>query len=726
MTDSQPSLNSIFTKLGGGRAHKALQAARDVTDALTRSPDRMPLTPAHRAMVSATSRGPNPYYLPLDSYNRRSRGSSPAAAAQETPTRDSNHHPEENSNNSAASAGEMPSLAPEDPPDCNLRSPEEQTPRSNDLPNTDAQNTSLPSIIQQLSAAVAYPHSADTQMVYPASPTTSSTGQDLINIDAPHPRPIENQLQSATHQSSIEMDVDASHASQQATPTTAYAYGPTHPSLYPTSNPNVGAVNSPESQQPPHTPTLAHPVGGMDMDDDTMPSQLIATPCGPSSEERAASMEFELSRPLPTTPNHHRAEHGGRSHSSSPQSTSTPAGGGFAPPLVNIEAMVRQTLASCLVEFQPVILEAIQTSVAQSMAAIPGATPPKPPKASSSSALPDSDDTSDEDEDPLPALSRKRKKVSPRGASNFWHSAFRQYLREKKVIGGPKESFPPSAASPSAVRLFEQNNTGGPDLAAMQLDWGDFLTSRWNTEAISLLCLDFERQIKDGGFPAVRYDPKTTSIKQLREYLVRALKRPRQAFKLHVALEAMVEKESKTAAAKEVEEKSNRLTVKDRRYHRKRGTYQRRKRIVKENRHKDPQVWDRVDAILTRLDVDGMSGDETDSPPQGPKKVRRMALFWRSDELSELFDAVESYSETFRAECMKVAVGNQRFTREFVSRNFDTTDPVPGLPRNWYNDQWVQSLSSGTQKIFGLTDKNKGVTIPVMSRNVFPTSSAPA
>ncbi|KAH7906573.1 hypothetical protein BJ138DRAFT_1117447 [Hygrophoropsis aurantiaca] len=336
------------------------------------------------------------------------------------------------------------------------------------------------------------------------------------------------------------------------------------------------------------------------------------------------------------------------------------------PTLGNLESLVQQAVTNSLGGFKPIIIETIKTSVAENFSAATSTPDRRSSKKASSSPMDgDDEDDDDDDDDYLERVTRKpRKSSSPRGESNFWHDAFCQYLREKNVIPGQKEDLPPSIAPLDTVRCFDLNHTGGPH---------DLLLEQGSH------------------FPA--YTRLRISTQG---------RRPQKAYKDHTSLSALAESPTKEAAKKLFTGTKKAQRDKDRRYHRKRGTLDRRRRIIQENKNRNPQLWSQIGAIVARLDVDGMSGDETDSPPGQPKQTRRTALNWRSAELSEMFDAVESYEGAFRAESMKTAKGNQRFARKYASVNVEVGKPVLGLPRNWYSDQWVQSLPCATQKMLGL------------------------
>jgi hypothetical protein len=126
-------------------------------------------------------------------------------------------------------------------------------------------------------------------------------------------------------------------------------------------------------------------------------------------------------------------------------------------------------------------------------------------------------------------------------------------------------------------------------------------------------------------------------------------------------------------------------------------------------------MWDTIRRIIDRLDVDGMSGDETDTPIGAkPKIVRRVALPWISPEISDLLHAVESYAPATYEENMSVAVGNtslSRFTE--AKRTSKTSIAIARLPRNWYHDNWYKVNSSSAR---ALLDARKDFEIPRLVR----------
>lgn len=117
--------------------------------------------------------------------------------------------------------------------------------------------------------------------------------------------------------------------------------------------------------------------------------------------------------------------------------------------------------------------------------------------------------------------------------------------------------------------------------------------------------------------------------------------------------------------------------------------------------------------IIARLDVKGMSGDETDSPPTWKSKgLRRLELTWLNPSISFLFRSVKSYEPAIRTENMREQIGNSSFVHHWEPRSKDTkSGPNGGLPHNWYNDDWFQGLDTGACKMLVV---RKEVPIPTL------------
>lgn len=140
-------------------------------------------------------------------------------------------------------------------------------------------------------------------------------------------------------------------------------------------------------------------------------------------------------------------------------------------------------------------------------------------------------------------------------------------------------------------------------------------------------------------------------------------------------------------------------------------TFARRQKIVSQNRARDPERWDSIHKMIGRLGVEGMSGDESDSPPVSkPKTLRRIELPWIDLSISHLFKSLETYESAVRQENMLEQIGNSSLKRHWeAGRKELRSTPVPGLPRNWYDDLWFQGLTTGARSMLSA---RKDVDIP--------------
>jgi hypothetical protein len=120
-------------------------------------------------------------------------------------------------------------------------------------------------------------------------------------------------------------------------------------------------------------------------------------------------------------------------------------------------------------------------------------------------------------------------------------------------------------------------------------------------------------------------------------------------------------------------------------------TLERRRKIIEQNHHRNPQTWDTIRRIINRLDADGMSGDETETPlGANPKKVRRVALPW-------------------------ISVGNASLPRLMeAKRTSQNSIAIARLPRNWYDGNWYKVNSSSAKAHLGV---RKDFEIPFLVRS---------
>ncbi|KAG1853457.1 hypothetical protein DFJ58DRAFT_841640 [Suillus subalutaceus] len=159
----------------------------------------------------------------------------------------------------------------------------------------------------------------------------------------------------------------------------------------------------------------------------------------------------------------------------------------------------------------------------------------------------------------------------------------------------------------------------------------------------------------------------------------------------------------------------------------KNGTYaqtlERCRKIVAQNRHRNPDIWDTIGRIIDRLDVDGVSGDETDTPIGAiPKVVRRVGRPWLNPDITQLLHVVETYAPATHEENMTTPIGNSSLLRILEQkRAAQNSIAIQQLPRNWYNDHWYKANSTSaralleTKSIINYNWSNTGEWITAMS-----------
>ncbi|KAF8550594.1 hypothetical protein OG21DRAFT_1525019 [Imleria badia] len=293
--------------------------------------------------------------------------------------------------------------------------------------------------------------------------------------------------------------------------------------------------------------------------------------------------------------------------------------------------------------------------------------------------------------------------------------AFHTYLRSKNVIEqSPKAALPP-LASINAVQAFNRDGASPPTLDNIAMDWcySPLKSSRWNSEVIMLLSVDFHRNLKDETYPDVAFDEDTMNLPAIRKLYEQKLICMQQAYRNQMKINAAAAADERVqviegfAMKEEKQRKAERMTS------RRHGTLAWHKKIVSRNHFRDPMVWDATGKIITRLDVEGMSGDETDSPHGfNPKVLRCLEFPWINPTISHLFKALESYEPALRLENMMEQIGNSPLERCWEAARKDIKSRVvAGLPRNWYDDSWFQGLSAGAHSV--LTSR-RDVGIPTL------------
>jgi hypothetical protein len=115
--------------------------------------------------------------------------------------------------------------------------------------------------------------------------------------------------------------------------------------------------------------------------------------------------------------------------------------------------------------------------------------------------------------------------------------------------------------------------------------------------------------------------------------------------------------------------------------------------------------------VIERLNIDGMSGDETDTPPGViPKVTRQVGLPWLSPDITQLLHAMESFTPATYKENMTVPIGNSSLLRILEQkRTAHNSIVIQKLPHNWYDDTWYKANLSSARTFL---DVCKAFNIP--------------
>ncbi|KAG2145922.1 hypothetical protein DEU56DRAFT_753975 [Suillus clintonianus] len=200
---------------------------------------------------------------------------------------------------------------------------------------------------------------------------------------------------------------------------------------------------------------------------------------------------------------------------------------------------------------------------------------------------------SDSEDDLKPSPCRKR--PGKRGLRNCLHVAFWTYLEENRHLKGKNCSLPQSP-SLETLHVFNNNNDCIPTQGDISIDWNNSLKkSPWNTEVINLLVITFQAKVSNGTFAKVIFDAETISLDNLCTLCIEKLRQIQVQHRQHIQI-------GKFANVEDMNQASRKLSLKQ---------------------------------PTGQLDVEQMSGDETDTPlGVTPKVVRRVGLPWLSLDIN--------------------------------------------------------------------------------------------
>jgi hypothetical protein len=99
------------------------------------------------------------------------------------------------------------------------------------------------------------------------------------------------------------------------------------------------------------------------------------------------------------------------------------------------------------------------------------------------------------------------------------------------------------------VQAFNRDNESPPRLDNIAIDWNDSLRrSPWNIEAINLLVVDFQANIKTGTYASVIFDGDTMNLDDLHELCIDKLRHTHQAHRDHSKIEGFANSQEREDA----------------------------------------------------------------------------------------------------------------------------------------------------------------------------------
>lgn len=120
----------------------------------------------------------------------------------------------------------------------------------------------------------------------------------------------------------------------------------------------------------------------------------------------------------------------------------------------------------------------------------------------------------------------------------------------------------------------------------------------------------------------------------------------------------------------------------------------RRAQIINANKDSAPHLWSAIEDILEQLEAAGMSSDQTDEEVSRDfKVVRKVQLPWRHNKLNALLANIDTY-HAFVGSLRRGNRALPRIAEIRPSTSKSSRRCVRGLPKSFYDPQWLASLSN--------------------------------
>lgn len=283
----------------------------------------------------------------------------------------------------------------------------------------------------------------------------------------------------------------------------------------------------------------------------------------------------------------------------------------------------------------------------------------------------------------------------PRLIPHGTQEAMRKFLESTGVLA--TKGYLPDSPEDGQVKAYEVHGLLGPDASAPRVCLKQTFKGKWNKEVVEVLAMKFILAVKEG-----IYEPVQHTWPQMNEDKVRKRCQSKLYRTQRICLKPKKNPDSdKVNRMHQRRQEVRALLVGTAMRSANVGqTYYRRRKIYDLNRHRDTEAWGGVALLLDALGTLGTSDDETDndlehlSPDPRFKTVRRVNIGSLNPAIAKIWASVESHPS-----CLYPSRGNRAFKRipnaKSISKN---RTPLPGLPINFYNPQWLQTSSSRFQR----------------------------
>jgi hypothetical protein len=119
----------------------------------------------------------------------------------------------------------------------------------------------------------------------------------------------------------------------------------------------------------------------------------------------------------------------------------------------------------------------------------------------------------------------------------------------------------------------------------------------------------------------------------------------------------------------------------------------------------------KLEAVVVQLGVDGMSSDETDNEVDGSHILSIKAKKWRNENLTKWLHDLDT---VHLARCVTtsgtIKKGNWPHRRRSVATKFSDGPPVRALPKSFYDESFLASLTGKQYEDLKITNQSYDLT----------------